>query len=515
MAAEQLITRDNYAALLSRSTAGRAGSPEGNVFFDTANDTIELITAAEVANVNLLAGLEANPLTHTDKAQALALYFFVLQEVQADPALQNFRFAMDAVVNRMGKLVGATAFLNAITLAANTSTTNSHDRDKIADSGFSEFAVGGALDTVFHGVKSQSPINATSQPFYQLVTMAGLVPTEAERQAATPVNFANPGNINEAINTYTNGGVDNRTAALVLGVRDFGYTVGESSSIAAGVSELGAYLQGYGIGNEIAADIAALTEADVWGGGAVVPYTNLTFFRHPTAQTRTGFAATGAGTSGDFTDEIVLSAGTLTLLQLRAWLDKLMQQDSDENANTGTTGVWRPLRAEALYTIDKASAKLVTRAGLYIDPAKLSADAQQNIVMVDDAAGQHNIPFNAGISITVSAAWLADTGGWFRMLYSDAAALNDFDTLNAVTALDAAAVAISGTNADSRITGTVLSLTYAYDIETAGGNVTAGADQIVVFQIGGIDASKSRTVEFTITRSGSISVDATTAAETN
>jgi len=416
MATPQKITRDNFTTLLRRSTQGRAGTPDGNVYFDTANDLIELITADELASVDLGAGLEANPFTSALKIQNNALYFFTLKEVAADPALQNFRFAIDGVSNRMAKLVGATAFLNAVTLATNTTTANLSDRDKVADSGFTEFSVANVINRVYHGVKSQNAINPTSQGFYQLAAST----SEADRQAAVPINFANPGDINEAILTYDNAGADHRTSVLIIGVRDFGYSIGETSSVAAGVSELGAYSQGYGVGNSIVSDFSTLAEADVWGGAAIAPYTNLSFYRYSAGQVRSGFAGSGGGATGNFTDEIQLSAGTVSITQLRAWLDKLMQQDTDENANTATTGAFLPKRAEPLYTIDGATGKLVTRAGLYIDPAKLSAAAQQLIIMTDDAAGQHSIPFNAGVSFTVSNVWLADTSPWFRLMYNNA-----------------------------------------------------------------------------------------------
>lgn len=510
MATPQKITRDNYTTLLKRSTQGRAGTPDGNVYFDTANDTIELITADELAQVNFGSGLEANPLTSTNKIQALAIYFFTLQEVEADPALQGFRISVDAVSNRMGRLVGATAFLSAITLANNTTTANLTDRDKVADSGFTEFAVDGSIDRVYHGVKSLNDINATTQGFYQLAASL----SEADRQAATPVNFATTGEINEAILSYENGGADNRTAVLIIGVDEFGYTIGETNSFASGVSELGAYSQGYGIGNSIVAEIAALDFNDVWTT-PIAPYSNLSFYRHPSPQSRTGFASSGAGTSGNFTDEIQLSAGTVSITQLRAWLDALKQQDNDQNANTASTGVFRPKRAEPLYTIDGATGKLVTRAGLYINPEKLTAEAQQQITLTNDSGGAHSIPFNTGISIALSQAWIDDTSPWFRLMYVDASGANDFDTVNAITVKDAGGVDIAGSKADGRIAGTTLTLSYAYDTETAGGDVTAGQDQSVVLQLGGIDNTKTRTVFFTITRSTSIPVNAETELETN
>ncbi|MCP4501767.1 MAG: hypothetical protein GY822_17540, partial [Deltaproteobacteria bacterium] len=199
------------------------------------------------------------------------------------------------------KLVGATAFLNLITLATNSSTTNLIDHDKVGDSGFTEFAVDGTVNKVWHGAKSLIDINSTTQPYYLLAASM----SEADRMAATPIDFADLGDINAVILTYTNGGNDNRDDVLIVCAREFGYTIGEADSISTGVNRLGAYSQGYGVGNSIAADIAALSYDDIITT-PIAPYSNMTFYRHDTPQTKTGFSSFGGGTSGDFTDEVQL-----------------------------------------------------------------------------------------------------------------------------------------------------------------------------------------------------------------
>ncbi len=510
MAIAQKITRDNFTTLLKRSSEGRAGTPDGNIYFDTDNDVLELITYDELNQIDLGSGAEDNPFTTADKIQVLALYFFVLQEVEADPTLQGFRVAVDAVSNEMGKLVGATAFLNLITLATNSSTTNLIDHDKVGDSGFTEFAIDGTINKVWHGAKSLVDINSTTQPYYLLAASM----SEADRMAATPIDFADLGDINAVILTYTNGGNDYRDDVLIVCARQFGYTIGEADSISTGVNRLGAYSQGYGVGNSIAADIAALNYDDIITT-PIAPYSNTTFYRHATAQTQTGFSSFGGGTSGDFTDEVQLSAGTMSIIELRAWFDAQMLQDTDINANTGTTGAFIPKRVEPLYTIDLATSKLVTRTGIYVNPDSLTPAAQQLIIMTDDAGGQHTVPFQSGIAIAVSQSWVDDNASWYRVMYEDAAGTNDFNTEDAITVLDASSVAMSGDATDARLTGLTLNLTYAYDTETAGGNVTAGVDQSVVLQLGGIDNTKTRYVTFDITASTAIAINAETDLETN
>lgn len=523
MAAAQLITRDNFTTLLKRSTNGRGSVPDGNIFLDPLNGVIQIITLSELATVDLGSGLEANPLTDTDKIQALALYFFILQEVQADVALQNFKFSMDAVSNRMGKLVGATAFLNDIKLAegavnvAAVGGALGDDRLKLADSGAQEFAAGGGgntlIDRVLHGSKSLNAINATSQPFYQIA----LSLSEVDRQAAVPVDFSKLGGVNEVIQTFGTtangdtlaGNFDSLGSVLILGVRDYGFSVGEVNSSATGVSELGAYSQGYGLGNSAVNTVAAITEADVFGGAQVAPFTSMGLTRLLAAETVTGFIEG----DGLFTDKITNAAGG-SLIQLRAFMDKLMQQDTDQNDNTASTGPFIPKRAEPLYTINSAG-KIVTRTGLIIEG--IPAVDSQGAIFKDNGGTLRSRPITVSIVIFLSTAWFDDTLGWFRLMYLDGATTADFNTATAVTVEDDGSVPIFGDKTDARIFavsgGYELRISYAYDINTQAG-LSAGVDKDVVLQVGGVDKTKSKTFNFVIGNS-SFSTDASSEAETN
>ena len=498
MATAQLITRDNFDTLMVRSTGERGNSPNGNWFIDLTNDEVQLITREELAQVDLGSGLEDNPLTNGEKIQQLAVYFAYLNAVQADAALQQYVTPVDAVGNRMARLVGANAYLNGDKLAsgavdaAGRGGSLGDDRLKIADSGFTEFAAGGGgntlIDRIYHGSKSVNFVDPTAQPFYLLAAST----SEADRQAATPVNYSRLGPVNDVVQTFGStangdtgaGDFDRLTYVLISCVREFGFTVGEAVSTDIGVTELGAYLQGYPLGHTQVPEIAALTESDICGtnevqeinsdhtggnfeltfdgqtttatldaaaataadvqtalealsnlepgdvtvtggpltgtdiiveftgarrgadqpemtvtdngtGGTAVavttttagvapvsPYANMAFFREASAQSVGGSEfAEGAG---NFTD-IIQNPDGGSLLQVRAWLDKLMQQDSDENANTGTTGSFRPKRAEPLYVMDGST--LVTRQGIFIENLPV-ADQQSVQFTADDGSSR-------------------------------------------------------------------------------------------------------------------------------
>lgn len=525
MATPQLITRDNYVPLLQRSTNPRGSVPDGNIYIGSTIDQLQIIDATELADINFGSGPESNPLTNEFKVQALAIYFFLLTEVENDPALQNFRVSMDAVVNRMAKLVGATGFLNGVKLAsgavdiAGEGGSLGDDRLKIADSGFTEFADGSGgntlIDRVYHGAKSLNDINPTTQPFYQLVLKPA---NEANRQAAAPVDFSKQGGINEVIQSFGDtgngdtgaGDFDYRGYELILGAREFGYTMGEAGSSATGVTELGAYSAGYGIGNSPVTDILALNLADVFGGGQIAPYTGMGFWRDASGQTESGFVEA----DGLFTDRITNTGGG-SLIELRAFMDALMNDDTDNNDNTGSTGSFIPKRAEPLYTIDAATGKMVTRQGLFID--NIAAADEQKIVFTADDGSLKTRPIVTPVIIFLSSSWWADTAGWFRLMYADGAAALDFDTSTAVTVEDSGSVAVAGDKNDARIFavtgGYELRFSYAYDTNVQAG-LSGGVDKDVVLQVGGVDATKSRTIGFTIS-DVALSQDGSTDAETN
>lgn len=467
MAAPIKITRDNFHLYLKRSTEGRegGGTPDGNVYIDTTNDVLQLIDLTEAPTIDLGGGAEANPLTNTTKVQALALYFFLLQEVEADPTLQNFRVGMDAVVNRMGKLVGANAFLNGIKLAEGATDISGvggslgDDRLKIADSGFTEFADGAGgntlTDRILHGIKSLNSITTTAiKPFYML---AAKPVTEITRQAAVPVDFSKHNAINEVIQSFGStangdtgaGDFDFLDYELIIGVREYGYSIAETTSSATGVDELGAYVQGYGIGNTSVATIQAITEADVWDT-QIAPYTGMGFFRYATGQTETGFVEG----DGLFTDYITNTGGG-TLIQLRAFLDKLMQQDTDENDNTGTTGSYIPKRAEPLY--EMIGGKMYFRQGLFV--ANIPAADALDAIFTDDGGTERTRPIVTPVVIPLSDIWFADfddgDSSWLRLMYFDGAAGADFDTDLAVTVQDADLNEIAGATTSLLIDGDI------------------------------------------------------------
>lgn len=507
MATPQLITLANFSTLLVQSSQSRAGTPDGNIFFDQDNDRIELITAEDLANVNLGSGPEANPLTNDLGITLQALYAFERQERGTDTSLRTFLPGVDGQFQD----AGAFAFDNGVKL--DDVNGNAPDRPKIRGSGWTEFANDGNIDRIYFGARSLNNIEATSQPYVQIVSDL----LEATLQASTPINAARVGPLDEAFQVFGStangdtgaGNFDNASDILIAKVRTFGYTQGEATSVGSGVARLKGFSAGFGVGENVSPTLSGDSFGDVWTT-PVPPYNGLGFFRNATAQNQTGFNEA----DGLFTDEIT-NTGNASLAQIRAWLDALMIQDTDENDNTGVTGPFLPKRADALYTIN-ADGKLVTRAGLYIN--NIAASDNQNVILTADNGDEKTFPFQNEVRVRVSDAWFGDVNAWYDCYFLDGAGGADFDTAAAVQVLDASSVAVTGTPGDARAFGVAGSREVRFTFDYSG-NSQAGlppnTDKDVVFLAEGDGGAIAARATISIVSQAVITASAEAATETN
>lgn len=511
MATAQLIALSNFSTLLVQSTQGRSGTPNGNIFFDQANDRIEIITREELAQVDLGSGLEDNPLTNADGITLQALYAFERQERGTDTALRTF---LPGTEGRFQD-AGAFAFTAGVKLADDVNSSTGDDRTKIRGSGWTEFAdaAGTLRDRVYFGPRSLNNIEATSQPFVQIAAST----SEADRLAAAPIDADRQGPLDEAFQVFGStangdadaGNFDFADRVLITGVRTFGFTQGETTSLLTGVARLAAFSTGFGLG-EAPNPSASFSEADVFGGSAVAPFTGMSFFRESSPQTQTGFNEP----DGLFTDTI-RNTGNGSLAQIRAFLDALMRSDNDENANTGVTGPFRPKRVEPLYTIDN-QARLVTRAGLYIE--NIAASDNQSIVMTADNGDTKTFPFANEVRVAVSDAWFNDPNAWYTCFFVDGSGGLDFDTSAAVIVQDASGANVAGTPGDSRASGVAGSREVRFTFSYSGNNqagLPPNVDKQVIFLAEGDGGAIAARATITIVQQAVITAAAEAAAETN
>lgn len=504
MATAQLIDIDNFSTLLVASTDSVTGTPDGNIYFNTTNDTIELITAEDLAQVDLGGGLEANPLTDVLGITLQALYAFERQERGTTSALRKFLPGVDGTF----KFSGAYVFINGIKPGT---SGNAPDRSKLRGSGWIEKAADGGTDRIYFGPRSLNNIEAASQPYYQLVTSPV---SDVNLQSAAPVDFDQVGPIDEGIQVLgstantpsdaTAGDFDSTAKVLYLKVREFGYTQGEATSTASGIGELNGFRAGFGIG-EVVSPTTNYTEADVFGGSAIAPFSTMTYEHFDTPQSQGELV----GGPYDFSD-IVANPANGTLSQLRAYLDALMRQDTDQDAGAGS---FIPKRADVLYTIN-TDGKLVTRQGLFLE--NVPSSDRQSILQTDDTGTERSYPFTVEVRVAVSDAWVNDTNAWAQCMYVDGAGALDFDTATAVIVQDSLAADVTFTEVDA--TGSAgsyeLVFSYDYDNNTQAG-LSAATDKAVVFLAEGDGGAQAAITFFTITRNAIVTASALAEAETN
>jgi hypothetical protein len=493
MAIAQLITASNCLSLLKLSTAGRSGSPNGNVFFNTTTGEIELITCEELAQIDLGSGFEDNPLTNYFGIMFIAIYKFENNVRETTEVLQRFLRFTDANF----KFGGAYELVNGRKFASN-------DRQKIRGSGWNEKSATGTLDRIYFGVKSLNDIDIASQPYYQLAANSGAIPT------AAPVDFNRAGPIDEAVQVYGStaggdsgaGNFDYTSYILVLSCRTFGNNYSRTTSTATGIVLLAGFSTGFGIG-ETANDQNDYNIADVYGGAAIAPWTGMSLEGYGTPQSRSGFN----DGSANFTYILHNTAGG-TLKQVRAILDALATVNADIDSGSGTIygkrdAVW--------YSVD-TQGRVVTRQGLHID--NLPASDQQSIVQTDNSGAGHTYPFNVEVRVAVGAVAVSDTHCWYRCMYVNGAGDADFNKVGAVTVNDVNSEAVAGYVSTDAQGNSEIVFTYDYDGNTQAG-LPAGTNKDVVFICEGNGGATQSIAYFTIERQARVTASCVPGEETN
>jgi len=490
MATAQLIDLSNYSTMLVQSTDGRAGSPDGNVYFNKVTGLMEFITVQELASVDLGSGLEANPLDETLGIRFEAAYAFENQERRVDEDLRKYDRWTDASF----KFAGAYAFVNS------RKPSTAADRNILRSSGWTEFATDGGVDRIYFGDKGLSNIEATSQPYYQLSV------------GSSPVNFAKLGQFDEAVQVFgstantpsdaTAGDFDTRTYQAVS-IRTFGQNYDRKETTTdLGIAELGPYSTGFAVNETAHLTTGAFALADVYGGTQIAPWTGMTLEKLAAPQTETGFNEA----DGDFT-WVLNNTASGTLNECVAFLDALAQTDDD--IDTGAITITNGKRVETWYSYNGAG-QIVTQSGadalgLFIE--NIPTADEQRIVFIDDAAASKTRPFNVQNEVTVGAGAVADTNAWYHAHY-----LSAFNTAGAVTVVDALAASVKGNVlADHNVNRIIWA--HDYDGDTVGG--TAGTDKDVVFQCEGDGGVAQAKTIFTMSRTAIITASCVPPTETN
>ena len=502
-----VIDLSNYATTLKQSTTGRTGgvngAVNGNIFFDTANGRIEIITVEEKATLDLTAigggATDPNPLSQQDGIKLEALYAFERQERRIDENLRKYDYYFTGTFKFGGayEVVNNRKFDDANGGGFSLTTD---DRKKIRGSGWIERTIAGVISRIYYGVVSLGSIQVGSQPYYQL--SAG----------GAPVNFGKVGGINEAVQVYGDAAADINTTTfdtrtyLSNKVRTFGYNYDEKILADSGVTEMGGYSSGFALGESAHLTSGGYALADVYGGAKIAPWTGMTLEELAVAQTETGFTTA----DGNFS-WVINNTGNGSLNQVVAYLDAIAQTDDDINAHA--TNVTNGKRVGTWYTYN-AAGKVLPRVGtgaagkgLFIEG--LVGTDKNRVIFTDDAGATKEYPAYSNVSIEVGAGAVADTDAWFHSYF-----LGAFNTAGAVTVQNAQAATVKGNVFASPLrVGNAIVFEFDYVGDTLGG--TANTNKDVVFECegdGGVTAAKT---VFTLTSAASITSSCVPLAENN
>ena len=507
-----LIDHTNFDSFLKESTQSRSGSPDGNIYFDTANNLIELIGVDELPTFDHTGmgggASDPNQLANYEGITIRGLYNFENARRLVNETLRQFKRGTDGTY----RFAGSFNFVNGVKLDDTVLGDSSQDRNKVRGSGWIEYADTGNgktdVDRIYHGILSLVEIQATTVSRWTLA--ANIL--EATLQAATWSDFVRQGPIDEAIQvlgdtTYGDTGAgdfDDTTSIAVLRTRSWGYNPGETTSTLTKIAEFSGFSAGYGVGESLN-PANTFTLADVYGGAQIAPWDGMSLIKD-TPTTKSGFNEA----DGDFT-WILTNTGGGTAQQCAAFLDALTLQNVDIDDGTGA---YDGQKGRVWYNRDAAGLIVTVSAegeGLFIDG--LSTAEKQNVILTDDASAEKTYPFFPEIKIDVGAVAIADSDAWYHLYYVDGAAAADFDTAGAVTVQNSSGVDIKGNVATDQVGGFVLE-PYAYDTDTDAG-LSAGVDKAMVCIVEGNGGAAQAITYFTMKRETTISVPCAPIADLN
>ena len=498
-----LIDHTNYQIYLKQSTQGRAGTPDGNVYFNP-NGEIELMGVDELATFDHTSigggSSDANQLANFEGYTMRGLYNFENQERGSDETLRTFVKATRGNYRQ----AGAYSFYNGSKLATQD------DRDKVRQSGYVEYADinGTQINRIYHGIGSLVDVQATTVPYWTLVDNTN----ESTLQSATWTDMARLGDIDECIQTFGSttygdtgaGDFDYLSRTLVIRVRSWQYLAGETDSIATKIAEVSGFTAGYGVGESIV-PANPYSLADVFGGSQVSPWTGMSLAKG-TPQSETGFTES----DGNFTWVLSNTLGG-SVQQCAAFLDALALQDSNIDGGAGTYNgkngrVWYARNASGFVVTSSVDGE-----GLFI--SGLSTSEKQNAIMTDDVSATKTYPFFPSINVDVGISGSTAPKAFYHMFYVDGASVADFDAVGAVTVNDGSSNPIKG-SVVSDVVGTLLNFDYDYDANNQAG-LSAGIDKPVVVMVEGDGDVGQALTYFTITRDAVINVSCAPSLDPN
>lgn len=488
------IDLSNYANDLYPSSQGRAGTPDGNVFFDTSNGLIEFIGVAELATYIVTdathpaytdgSSPQGNPLSVQDGLKYEAIYAFENQERRKNEALREF----DRFTAGNFKFGGAYSFINS------NKPSSDADREIIRGSGWNEFATDGGVDRIYFGNKGLSIIEAGSQPYSQLSSSAS-----PDLNTITPVDYAKVGQIDEAVQVFGDtgnvptdasaGDFDTR-AYEAVSVRTYTNNYDRKNTVDdLGITELGGYSTGFALNENLHLTTNDTDHpfADVWTTPAGV-WTGVTLENLVSSYVTGSIFNEGTGTF----KWVLNNSNTADLDDMVAYLDAASSVDVDIDSGAQTTTYGK--RVGTWYSYN-ATGQVVTNSpfsgqGLYMYNVPV-AD-QQRVIFTQDSGATRSYPFQVSVEAEVGSIAKGDANGWYHSFFAAA-----YNTSSAITVLDAGTGDVKGDASTADGNNKVI-FAFDYTGDTVGG--PADADKNCVFLCEGDGGATQAKTLYTITK---------------
>lgn len=400
------------------STQGRGGTPDGNIYLDTAdplNPTIELFSTSEVPT---MAGSIANTLDPNDGATMQAIYGAIGIERRDNETARRF----------LKPSVGRFALAGSYDLLNNWQFATATDLGLVRSSGIRYVSVSGNVNRIYFGPKSLGNIESVSIPYYQTTPLGAVT------------DFSFTGDVDELVQVFgttangdTGAGDFDVRSYFAVSVREWGFVHDRKTLLDSGLSQAAQFSGGFGLSESPHPTTGNYTEADVLGGGAIAPWDTMSYLTEAAPVNRTGFNEA----DGLFAETIQNPAGA-SLDEVVAFMDALARSTADiDDGTPAQIGK----EVDVLYTFD-AQGNIVLKQGLFIE--NLPGSDLTRVLLTDDAGSAKTFPSTITITVPLSTPAQGESTAWYHAFIEDDTDADDYNTSTAITHQDKDAVEIKG-----------------------------------------------------------------------
>ena len=417
----------------------------------------------------------------TDGVTMKALYSFCKEEWKNDANLIKFPFPFTPITDESFEIKDGWDF------------DSNGSRYLIRTAGWNVLDSTGPTTQIWSGIIGLGSIEADDQVYYE----AG----------AGATNFQLPGQINQAIQVYSDPNADgnpadgfDRRSNLKLFVREQGQIFGQSNLTAIGVSQLAP--QAYRFPLSTATDLKVTDSDGVIASST--PFTGMSIVYHATPQSRTI-----GGTSYNF--GIIINGNNGTAEQIYEFVQYQLRQNADIDSDASVL-IGKTADELLQFVGDTLRTKSATNpsgggTGVFIDNF-LTSDTNR-LEFVDNTGATRTFPFVAVTTIQFNQNLVNDSDAIYRVFFTNAGG-NQFNTANAI---------IVNNNSGSPVSGNIsgqssIQFDFDYDGNVQGGR-TPGTDAPITVVAIGLTTGQYVTATGTIQRSTANSVSLVAPLERN